>query len=64
MDLDALEAEIALLVTEMEKQPEDKHELYTQIREKVSEIRVFGMPVPKDLLDLEKALEQEFAARK
>jgi len=64
MDLDALEAEIALLVTEMEKQPEDKHELYTQIREKVSEIRAFGMPVPKDLLDLEKALEQEFAARK
>ncbi len=61
MDLTELEAELNLLLTQMENLPEDKHEFYLQLREKLAEIRAFGMPVPEDLLRLEKELEKEFA---
>jgi hypothetical protein len=44
----------------MENQPEDRHELYLQIREKLNEMRAFGMPLPNDLVRLEKELEAEF----
>lgn len=62
MALEEIEAEISFLVSQMENQPEDRHEIYLQLREKLNELRAFGMPVPADLLRLEKALEQEFAA--
>jgi len=62
MAFDDLKAELALLINQMENQPEDRHELYLQVREKLNEMRVFGMPLPQDLVDLEKNLEAEFAA--
>lgn len=61
MDLFELEAELNLLLTQMENLPEDRHEFYLQLRGKLAEIRAFGMPVPDDLLRLEKELEEEFA---
>lgn len=61
MDLSELEAEISLLLTQMENQPEDRHEIYLQLREKLNEMRAYGMPVPDDLARLEKDLEAEFA---
>jgi phage-related holin len=48
----------------MENQPEDRHELYLQVREKLNEMRAFGMPVPEDLVRLEEELEAEFTAEK
>ena len=48
----------------MENQPEDPHELYLQIREKLNEMRAFGMPLPADLVAFEKDLEAQFAATK
>jgi len=62
MAFDALQAELALLINQMENQPEDRHELYMQIREKLNEMRAFGMPLPEDLVRLEEELEAEFAA--
>lgn len=64
MAFDELEAEVALLITQMENQPEDGHEIYLQIREKLNEMRAFGLPLPEDLVKFEKALEAEFAAEK
>ena len=61
MDLTELEAEISLLLTQMENQPEDRHEIYLQLHEKLNEMRAYGMPVPDDLARLEKELEAEFA---
>lgn len=61
MALEEIQAEIGLLVTRMENQPEDRHELYLMLREKLNELRAFGMPVPEDLRALEDALEAEFA---
>ena len=62
MAFDDLQAEIANLINQMEDQPEDRHELYEQIRERLNEMRAYGMPLPQDLVDLEKALEAEFLA--
>ena len=44
----------------MEKQPDDLHELYEQIHEKLGELKAYGMPLPKDLVDLEHGLETYF----
>jgi hypothetical protein len=62
MAFEALKAELALLLNQMENQPEDRHELYLQIREKLNEMRAFGMPLPDDLVRLEQQLEAEFKA--
>jgi hypothetical protein len=62
MAFEDLKAEIALLFSQMENQPEDRHELYLQIREKLNEMRAFGLPLPDDLVRLEKELEAEFKA--
>jgi len=63
MAFENLMAQISLLVTQMENQPEDKHELYQQLRERLNEIRATGMPVPEDLVRMEEELEAEFAGR-
>jgi hypothetical protein len=62
MAFDDLKAELALLLNQMENQPEDRHELYLQIRGKLNEMRAFGMPLPDDLVRLERELEAEFKA--
>lgn len=64
MAFDDLKAELALLINQMENQPEDPHELYQQIREKLNEMRAFGMPLPKDLVAFERELETRFAQQK
>lgn len=61
MSFEEIQAEIALLINQMEDQPEDLHELYQQVHAKLSEMKAFGMPLPQDLTDLEKRLEDYFA---
>lgn len=62
MAFDDLKAELALLINQMENQPEDRHELYMQVREKLNEMRAYGMPLPADLVRLEEGLEAQFEA--
>jgi hypothetical protein len=62
MAFEDLKAELALLLNQMENQPEDRHELYLQIRDKLNEMRAFGMPLPDDLVRLERELEAQFRA--
>ncbi len=64
MAFEEYKAEISLLFQLMENQPEDRHELYLLIREKVNEMRAFGMPVPEDFKKVLKDLEAEFAGEK
>ncbi len=61
MAFDRLKTEIGLLLTQMQNEPEDAHEIYLALKEKLNEIRAFGMPVPDDLVKLEHNLENEFA---
>ena len=62
MAFDALQAEIALLFEQMVEQPEDVHQLAEAIREKLNQLRAEGLPLPDDLVALEKRLEDEFGA--
>jgi hypothetical protein len=54
------EAELGLLFTRMLDAPHDPHELYEQIRQKLNELKAYGMPLPQDLVQFERDLEAEF----
>ena len=60
MALEALKAQIGLLLTDMEERPEDAHQLHEMIREKLNEYKATGMPLPDDLVELERRLEKQF----
>jgi len=60
MALDELEAQINLLLTSIEENPEDIHEIHELIRQKLAQMRALGLPMPADLVDLEQKLEAGF----
>ncbi|BAV49081.1 MULTISPECIES: hypothetical protein [Mesorhizobium] len=62
MALEELKARISLLLEEMVNQPEDQHEIQEQLREKLQEMRAMGLPLPADLVALEKRLDDDFLA--
>ncbi len=57
MALEQIKAQISLLLEGMINQPEDEHEIHEQLREKLNELRAMGMPLPADLVALEKRLD-------
>jgi hypothetical protein len=61
MAFENLQSELGLLMTRMQNEPEDRHELYLVIRQKLNEMKAFGMPLPADLVRFEEQLEAEFA---
>ncbi len=64
MAFEEIKARIALLLEEMVEQPEDVHELHERIREELNELRAMGMPLPDDLVALEKRLDDGFESKK
>ncbi|MEP9370531.1 hypothetical protein [Mesorhizobium sp. KR1-2] len=60
MALEELKAQISLLMAQMVDQPEDAHEIQERIRETLNELRAMGMPLPADLVKLEKQLDAGF----
>jgi hypothetical protein len=63
MALESLKAEIGLILEMFSNPPHDRYELYIQLKEKLNDMRAFGMTPPDDLLDFEQALDEEFAAK-
>ncbi|KCV81710.1 hypothetical protein ATO10_10205 [Actibacterium atlanticum] len=61
MAFEQLKAGIALILDEIEKRPEDRHILQSQLRDKIAELRSLGLPVPDDILKLEMELEEDDA---
>ncbi|AZO04276.1 MULTISPECIES: hypothetical protein [unclassified Mesorhizobium] len=59
MALESIKAQIDLLLQEMINQPEDDHEIQEQLREKLRELRAMGLPLPADLVELEKRLDDD-----
>jgi hypothetical protein len=62
MAFDQLKMDISILLTQMQNEPEDRHEIYLALMEKLNELKAFGMPLPDDLVKLERELENEFAS--
>jgi predicted nucleic acid-binding Zn-ribbon protein len=60
MALEELRTQINLLVSQINNQPEDVHELYELLHQKLNELRLTGQPLPKDLVELEKRMLAEF----
>ena len=60
MAFEHLQSELGLLLTRMQNEPHDRHELYLIIRQKLNEIKACGMPLPDDLVLFERRLEAEF----
>ncbi|HHI69531.1 MAG TPA: hypothetical protein ENJ91_00905 [Rhodobacteraceae bacterium] len=59
MAFEDLKMAITMLMDEIAARPEDTHVLQEQLREKISELKALGLPVPDDILALEKALEEQ-----
>ena len=64
MAFERLKTEIAMLLAEMENQPQDLWELHQQVLDKLNEMRALGMPLPEDLIELEKKLMRDLAVSK
>jgi hypothetical protein len=60
MAFEDVQAEIGLLLTQMQTEPADRYELYLLIMQKLNELKAYGMPLPEDLVELEERLEAEF----
>jgi hypothetical protein len=60
MAFEDLKAEISLLVSQINNQPQDMHELYELLHQKLNELRATGQALPKDLVELEQRMLKDF----
>jgi hypothetical protein len=63
MAFDDLEVELALLINQMDNPPENPHDLYLRIMEKLNEFKALGLPLPDDLVRVERELEDYFKSQ-
>lgn len=64
MSFESLKASIYLLLDDMVNQPEDLHQLQEELREKISEFRALGLPVPQDFIEAEQDLARDLTPPK
>jgi hypothetical protein len=64
MDEQELEAALSLLLEDLEGEIGDVGDIYTRLTQILNGMRAFGMPLPDDLVRLEKELADELAASK
>ena len=62
MKRDEIEAEVSLLLSEMEGDYGDSHEVYQRLRQLLDNMRAFGLALPEDLVILERELGAAFDA--
>lgn len=62
MAFEDIKAELALLFEQMVNQPEDAHEIRETLHEKLNALKASGLPLPEDLVELEKRLTRDFEA--
>jgi len=62
MAFEAIKAEIRALLEDSIEEPADMHELHLQLIEKLNEMKATGMPLPDDLVELERQLSASFDA--
>jgi hypothetical protein len=62
LDKQDIEAAVLELLAEMEGEPGDAHEIYLKLRQTLDGMRAIGMPLPDDLVRMEKEMAAEFKA--
>ncbi len=60
MALEELKAQIGYLISQINNQPEDLHELYELLHQKLNEYRATGQALPDDLAALEQRMLKDF----
>jgi hypothetical protein len=60
MAFEELKAQIGYLFGQINNQPEDIHELYELLHQKLNEFRATGQRLPDDLAQLEERMLKEF----
>ena len=60
LDKQEIEAAILELLEEMQGEPGDAHEIFLKLRQTLDSMRAMGMPLPDDLVRMEKELAAEF----
>jgi hypothetical protein len=60
MDREELEAALAVLLDQMEGDQGDSHEVYQRLRQILDGMRAMGMPLPDDLVRMERELGADF----
>ena len=63
MERDEIDAEISLLMEEMEGDLGDAHEIYLRLCQLQQAMRAFGQELPEDLARLEEELAASFAVK-
>lgn len=63
MAFEKTRAEIDILLQRLVEPAHDAAELEQRLREKLNELRAFGLPLPADLVELENALDRELSSR-
>ena len=62
MDIQELENAVALLIEDMEGDLGDSREIYLRLQQTLAGMRAMGMPLPDDLVQMERKLGEEFRA--
>jgi len=62
MAFEAIKAEIRALLEQSIEEPEDAHEMHQQLLERLNQMRATGMPLPDDLVELERQLDASYDA--
>jgi len=57
MAFENLKIRLLMILDEATHQPEDLHELQEELREEIAGLKAQGLPVPDDIAELEKKLE-------
>ncbi len=60
MAFENIKIAIEMLMDQASETPEDAHQIYEEVREKLAELKGLGLPLPADLVALEQKLEAEF----
>lgn len=59
MDKTELLAAINLLVADMDHEADDLHEVHMKLLEHLRQLKATGMPLPEDLVELERRLAED-----
>jgi len=62
MAFEAIKAEIRALLEETIEEPQDVHELHAALLARLNQMKATGMPLPDDLVELERRLTESFDA--
>jgi hypothetical protein len=59
MAFEQFRVQLAMLLDEIARNPADAHEMQETLREKLAEMQGLGLPLPDDLVGLERYLEAD-----